>query len=160
MKKFNFKRVITMGIAAVIAVSAMSISAFAAETIYVGNDVTMTTYSENEFERPLPMTVDMTFSTTLTTTMQYLKSAETGSQILTLSDDETELVVAFSKSPSSTMYTTLYDVTDGKYLMNNVGPHSLDRIVSFTRLSKNHKYKIGFKTSIGSERVSGSITSN
>lgn len=30
MKKFNFKRVITMGIAAVIAVSAMSISAFAA----------------------------------------------------------------------------------------------------------------------------------
>lgn len=31
MKKFNFKRVITMGIAAVIAVSAMSISAFAAE---------------------------------------------------------------------------------------------------------------------------------
>ncbi len=39
MKKFNFKKIITMGIAAVIAVSAMSISAFAADKTETSNIV-------------------------------------------------------------------------------------------------------------------------
>lgn len=39
MKKFNFKRIITMGIAAVMAVSAMSISAFAADETETSNIV-------------------------------------------------------------------------------------------------------------------------
>ena len=158
MKKF--KKIIAMGCAAVMALSVMSISAMAKEVVTYDNGVTMTIYeTKEEFDRALPRTVDMTFSTTLTTTLQYLRSQQTSSYIMSLTGDETELVVVFDDAPSDMLYTTLYDVTSGSYLINDNGPYYHSYAVTYSSLPKTHKFKLGYRTTVGTSAVSGTVNS-
>lgn len=158
MKKF--KKIIAMGCAVVMAMTTMSIPAMAKEVIEYDNGVVMTIYeTEEELDKVMPRTVDMRFSTTLTTSLQYLRSLSTSSYIMTLSDDETELVVTYDNVPSSQFYVTLYDVTTGTTLINDRGPNYHHRAVSFSGLPKKHKFKLGLRTQAGTEAVSGSVNS-
>ena len=159
MKKF--KKLLAMGLAVMASVSAMSMSAMAKEVITYDNGVVMTIYeSAEEFDRVLPRTVDMTFSTTLTTSLKYLRSLETSSYIMTLSGDETELVVVYDQAPSGVMlYTTLYDVTTGRYLIDDDGPSYQSYAVTYSNLPKAHKYQLGYRTAYGTVDVSGSVNS-
>lgn len=158
MKKF--KKIIAMGCAAVMAISAMSLPAMAKEIVEFDNGVKMTIYeTKEEFDRVMPQTVDMTFSTTLTPTLTYLRSLETASYIMTLSGDETELVVIYDKSPKSMLYTTLYDVTNNTYPIKDSGPYYQKYAVTYSGLTKAHKFKLGYRTTFGTENVSGRVNS-
>lgn len=157
MKKF--KKLLAIGLATITTMSAMSLSAMAKEVITYDNGVTMTVYeTKEEFDRVMPRTVDMTFSTTLTTSLQYLKSLETSSYIMTLSGDETELVVVFDNVVNEHLRTTLYDVTSNSYLINDdLKIHNY--AVTYSNLPKTHKYKLGYRTTGGTLAVSGTVNS-
>lgn len=161
----NLKKLIAMGLTAVMAVSVMSVSAFAKEIIDLGNGVTMTLYDDGEYTGIFPRTVNMTFSTTVSySSVTYLKSisgTNKGSTIMTLDDDETELVVEFNSSPKYDLYQTMYDQTDGRYIFSNQGPYSLAKLVTYSGLPKGHKIKLGYKVAErASETLSGEIYSN
>ncbi|MBR5270985.1 MAG: hypothetical protein IKV64_02245 [Clostridia bacterium] len=160
MKKMNLKKMLTMAIATMMAISTMSISVMAKEVITYDSGVKMTIYeTKEEFDRVMPRTVNMTFSTTLTSSLQYLRSLQTASEIMTLSGDETELVVIFDESPRSMLYTTLYDVTSGTYLINNSGPYYQNYAVTYSDLPKTHKFKLGYRTASGTCSISGTVNS-
>lgn len=158
MKKF--KKIIAIGCTVIMSLSMTSMSAFAKQVINYDNGMMMTIYeTEEEFDKVIPRTVDMTFSTTLTTTLQYLRSQETYSYIMTLSGDETEIVVVYDNAPKGMLYTTLYDVTSETFLIDDDGPIKQNYAVSYSGLPKGHKYKLGYRTAIGTEVVSGSVNS-
>lgn len=157
MKKF--KRLITMTLAAVMAVSTVGIAAFAKETITYDNGITMTIYDEGEYDKAIPRTVDMTFSQKLTATLSYLRSLETSSYIMTLSSDETEIDVLFDNAPSTMLYNTMYDVTDDTYVIDDQGPYHYGKAVTYSGLTKGHKYKLGYRTTGATISVSGTVNS-
>lgn len=156
----NVKKLLAVGLTTITAMSTISVPAMAKQVVEYDNGVVMTIYeNKEEFDRVMPRTVDMTFSTTLTTSLKYLRSLETSSYIMTLTGDETEIVEVFDKTPSGKLYTTLYDVTSGKNLIDDQGPYYHNYAVTYSSLPKTHKFKLGHRTASGTETVSGSVNS-
>lgn len=156
----NFKKLLAAGLTTITAMSAISVPAMAKQVVKYDSGVVMTIYeTKEEFDRIMPRTVDMTFSTTLTTSLKYLKSLETSSEIMTLSGNETEIVVQFDKQPNS-LYCTLYDVSSNKVLIDDKTASQYGYAVTYSSLPKQHKFKLGYRTSSGTLKVSGRVDSH
>lgn len=155
----KLRKIITMGIAAIMAVSAMSVTALAEEVVELDNGAIITIYQEGEYNGPIPRTADMTFSQTITSKLTYLSDVDTGSSILSLSDDETEMVLKFNEALSFDIYMTIYDVTLSSYTLNNNGPYETPRVITISNVPSGHKYKMGITVSSGSKKIQGTVKS-
>lgn len=78
---------------------------------------------------------------------------------MSLTGDETEIVVLFDNAPTERVYTTIYDVTTDTYLSNDIGPYSLTYAVTYDNCPKGHKYKLGYRTTGDSTYISGRVNS-
>ena len=111
----NLRKIVTMGMATLMAVSAMSLSAFAAEdeNINFYNSVQVLTFNsetgsfDSSYEpasQIAPMTLPnytFTFNQTITTSGSYLKNLDTGDDSYLITDDDT-IILRLDKKPAKT----------------------------------------------------------
>ena len=169
----KLKRIVTMGITALMAASAMSVSAFAAEdeNINFYNSVQVLTFNsetgsfDSSYEpasQIAPMTLPnytFTFNQTITTSGSYLKNLDTGDDSYLITDDDT-IILRLDKKPAKTLRLQVCK-RDGSILGPTGDIKTSQTVFKMSGLNKYYNSigtcKIHLKTLSGSATISGTL---
>ena len=164
----KLRKIITMSLAAIMAVSAMSISAFAKEVVELEDGVIMTIYDKGEVPESIPVPYDVdqeAFSQiigkfpswsplTLSRTKKTALPLDLGQSVIQVDfDDDNE----YSRG-----YQGLYDITEGKYLIDPNGdyldgPFLIGSTIRFSNLTGGHSYRVMFASTTTNTLASGIV---
>ena len=164
----KLRKIITMSLAAVMAVSAMSISAFAKTDIELEDGVIMTIYEKGEVPDSIPVPYDVdqeAFSQIIGKFPSWspLTLSRTGKTSLPLDSSQNVIQVDFDDNNQySRGYQGLYDITAGKYLIDPNGDHLdgpflIGSTLTFSNLTGGHSYRIMFSSTSAKTLASGKV---
>ncbi len=162
----KLRKIIVTGLVSVIAVSAMSISAFAKEVVQLNDGITMTVYEPGEVP-------ENTFSTLASNApfskviakypLHTVLSSLDGETDIFLQAEDT-IVLNFDRNNEYTYgYQGLYDVTDGEYITDYngnilVGPFHVGSTLLFENLTDAHSYRILLSSTTENVVASGTMS--
>lgn len=166
----KLRKIITMSLAAIMAVSAMSISAFAKEVVELEDGVIMTVYEPGETMEsiPTPRTIDFeTFGHTIGKYPNWspIMLDSTRKTTLTLGGDESVIQIDFDDNNEYDFgYQGLYDITGGKYIKDGQGnilsgPFHVGSRLRFTGLKENNSYRVLLSSNLSNVYASGTVWS-
>lgn len=166
MKKF--KKIMTIGLAAMAAVSAMSISAMAKETMDLGNGITLEMYNSAVDEiTDVPVATDIdNFNFDLIVpkypSFVYLTSTS-GVRNLVLDPGQSVIQAKFDEL-GCFQYFSLYDVTAGNYLSGSSSsmvclPNIANDVFRWDGLPGGHTYRIALAHTYRKTDVTGYVIS-
>ena len=166
MKKF--KKLITTGLAAMMAVSAMSVTVMAKETVPLNNGVTLEIYNSAVDTIPdVPVATDIdnfNFNLTIPAYPKFVFVESTsGVRNMTLDKGQSVIQMSFDEIDRFKYYT-LYDVTAGDYIagsstsMVKLSAFSND-VFRFTGLPGGHTYRVTLAHIWEVSGVQGSVIS-
>lgn len=164
MKKF--KKIISIGCAAIMAVSIMSVSAFAKTEIPLENGAVLTIYEDDE-NYPVAgrRTANFGFSQLFSaySDFDYVQTPYTVNgvnNVIPLSSSESSIRISFTAKPT-TFYMALYDTTTGSYMTSGTNGLMLMQNTSsrytISNLPSGHAYSLRFAGSGQKGRISGTI---
>lgn len=163
----RLKKIITMVCAAIMSVTAMSMSAFAMETIEGEDGVVLIMYNSETDEIPsVPVATDIDNFSFNMTIPAYPSSAfltsTSGVKNLELDEEQTVIQMNFD-STGSFNYINLYDVTTRKYVLGSstelVGLGMTNDVFCLTNLTGNHTYRIRLSAITKKSNVTGTVIS-
>ena len=164
----KLKRIVTMGIAALMAASAMSISAFAKEIVELDDGIIMTVYApgeivEEDLFQPQSVTISnspFNFSVSQYPSYSWVTSTSGINEILV---NGQKITLKFDKK--NKYKSGLYDVTDNKKILDTngnflSGPYQVGSTLSFSNLKGGHIYKIALSSNAGEKTAIGTLSTN
>ena len=160
-----------MGIAALMAASAMSISAFAKEIVELDDGIIMTVYAPGEIvEEDLfqPQSVTISNSPFKFSVPQYPSYSwvTSTSGIYEILVNGQKITLKFDKKNKyKSGYQGIYDVTDNKKILDSngnflSGPYQVGSTLSFSNLKGGHIYKIALSSNAGEKTAIGTLSTN
>lgn len=156
----NFKKLLSIAIAAIMSLSAMSLNVFAKETITFDNGVEINFYSDDEAPVRKVRTADFTFSQSFAkypskTVLNTPYTVNSVNNVIELGNGESEICFEFNSSPNQ-CYLWVYNVNTGTYLINGyyMG-NNVDENYSISNLPSGNVYRI-MMAGTSSIRLSGS----
>lgn len=164
----KLRKIITMGLAAVMSVSAMSISALAKTEVELEDGVIMTIYDKGEVPDSIPVPYDVdqeAFSQTIGKFPSWspLTLSRTKKTSLPLDSGQSVIQVDFDDDNEySRGYQGLYDITAGKYLIDPDGdhldgPYIIGSTIRFSGLTGGHSYRVMFASTSSNTLASGIV---
>lgn len=166
----KLKKLFTMSIAAIMAVSAMSISAMAKEEIALENGVIMTVYAPGEsvddaYSKTRAAISNAPFSVTVPKypNYTYVELNSGVSEILLNGQDCIKLTFNTQQNKYTSGYQGIYDCDLHKFLKDMdgndfSGPFQIGSTLSFSNLTDGHSYKIALATNSGSRLAVGTLS--
>ena len=167
----KLRKIVTMGMATLMAVSAMSISAFAKEIVELDDGIIMTVYApgeivEEDLFQPQSVTISnspFNFSVPQYPSYSWVTSTSGINEILV---NGQKITLKFDKKNKyKSGYQGIYDVTDNKKILDTngnflSGPYQVGSTLSFSNLKGGHIYKIALSSNAGEKTAIGTLSTN
>ena len=167
----KLRKIVTMGMATLMAVSAINANAFAKEIVELEDGIIMTVYAPGEIaEEDLLQTKDVTisnspfnFSVPQYPNYSWVTSSSGVNEILV---NGQKITLKFDKKNKyKSGYQGLYDATTKKWILDSdgnflSGPYQVGSTLSFSNLTGGHKYKIALSSNAGEKTASGTLSTN